>query len=1074
MSRGDADFHEDLVTEQLVAYEERLADGTTATEPAEHATQIPAEVAQRVERAKACLDLLAALKPSWAAREPEMRLRVAFDVPHNGSTARRRIGRYEVLAELGAGGFGIVYRAWDPLIEREVALKVPRPELLASPEMQMRFEQEARAAAKLDHPHIVPVLEAGQADLLPYIASAFYAGETLSVWLKEHREPIAFRTAAELVRKLADAVAHAHARGVLHRDIKPGNVLLVRNSENANAAVLDDYSPRLMDFGLAKIAGAACEMTQTGAVLGTIRYMAPEQAAGRTHEIGPAADGYGLGTVLYELLTGQAPFAADSDLEVLRRIQTDEPTQVRHSRAQVPRDLETIVLKCLEKEPSRRYHSAQALAEDLDRFLRDLSIAAKPSTLAERCRKWVRRKPQLAAFLGIAVAATAVVIALLAWSNERLSAALQAAREYAYVSDMRLAQESWDSSMVGEARSLLEKYIPRRGEADLRRFEWHYLWNSMHHSTEVVATQPSPVWSLAIAPNQKVFATGDRAGVVRLWLLGSNNPPRELTGHAEGDVDVVAFTPDGRLLASAGNDGTVRLWNVESGECVNVLSGHTDWVGALAISPDGQFLASGGGDGRVLLWKLPEGKLQAELYQQIGPVRWIVFHPLRPLVVSACEQGEVRIWDYLQNHGPPEAPEGRTESPLDPMWRNAAFGTDGIRLWAPNKSRLIRWDFDAVHNWKAIGHEYETDQPILAMAMLSRRDWIATAQDVDFTIALRHPGEPFRVERLLRGHTNSVRCLVMLAPGDQLLSGSEDGTVRRWQVGLDDAAVRHVSLPDEVNAVAWAPRDDAVVVGMWNGQVAIIRDLDSPSVTFLRSMPSRVNAAVWSTGGQHIYAADIQGHVQCFAASTGELRSQFQAADEIHRLALSPLDQWLAYAEEKDLILADPASGREHWRFHHPQHIWALEFLGREELITSCTDGFVRCFDVKTGHVKRQTEKQRHDVRSIDLSTSGQSFVTGSTEKTIRVFDTRTFTERHRVSQSGGVGRVFFIDDDRRLLAAVDNRIVVLDPTTGQTVLKLPQFFQDGASRVNHAHSVLAAPLGKHLVLWRFQAPSQP
>ncbi len=1073
MRHAEDRSHDDLVTEELVAYEQRLAEGTVVDEPAEPATGVPLEVADRVLRAKACLDLLAALKPAWPERDSAIRLRVAFDAPIEGSTSRRRIGRYEIRAELGSGGFGIVYQAWDPRVERTVALKVPRPESLASPELQRRFEQEARAAAKLDHPHIVAVLEAGQANLLPYIASAYHEGETLAAWLKSHRQPIEPRTAARLVRKLADAVAHAHARGVLHRDIKPSNVLLVRGPGSLGEADLDGYSPRIMDFGLAKIAGAAGEMTQTGAVLGTIRYMSPEQAAGRTHDIGPGADIYGLGAVLYELLTGQPPFATESDLEVLLRIQTNEPTRIRRARASVPRDLETIGLKCLEKEPSRRFPSAQTLVEDLERFLQGLPIAARPSTPLEHFRKWVRRRPELAAFLGIAFASAIVVIALLARSNEKLSVAVEAAREYAYASDMRLAQESWESSMVAEARSLLEKYIPQPGERDLRRFEWHYLWNSMHDSTEVVARQPAPVWSLAVAPDQKTFATGDRGGIVRLWSLDSKRASLELKGHAQGDIDVVAFTPDGKLLASASNDGSIRLWNVASGECEKVLSAHKDWVGGMAISPDGQFLASGDGEGRVLLWDLPQGTLRGELYKQIGAVRWIVFHPLRPLIISACEGGDVRIWDYLENHGPPEAPEGRTESPLDPSWRNAMFDQDGSQLWAPNSSRLVRWNLQDTNNWKVIGQEYETDLTILAVAIMSRQKWIATAHDTDFIIALRNSRVPLRIEQLLRGHTDRVRCLSVLGAADQLLSGSEDGTVCRWQVGLSDVAMSRVPLPDEANIVAWSPRGDAVAVGMRSGQLAVIQDLEQPNATLIGGMPRRINALACSSNGQHIYAADIEGHVHCFAVATGVLTSQFQAQAEIHRMALSPADEWLAYAEEKDLFLVDPATGHEHWRFHHPQHVWGIEFLNPTELVTCCTDGYVRCFDVRTGQVKRQTEKQRHDVRSFDLSTSGKLLVTGSTEKTIRVFDAQTFEELHRFTQSGGVGRVYFIDDDRRLLACVEHRLVVLDPVTGQTVLKLPQLFEDGPSSLNRAGSMLAAPVGKTLMLWRIQDRAQ-
>ena len=501
-----------------------------------------------------------------------------------------------------------------------MALKIPRIETLASVELEQRFAQEARAAAKLDHPNIVTVLEAGSVGMLPYIATTYYSGITLAAWLKENREPIAAKTAAAFVRQLALGIAHAHERRVLHRDIKPSNILLVPPA-GQDAATLDlgSVTPKLMDFGLAKLADSVRDMTQTGAMLGTVRYMSPEQAAGRAQQLGPASDVYGLGAVLYELLAGEPPFTADTDLEVLRKLETQEPEGFSRNRKQVPIELETICLKCLEKEPARRYASAQGLADDLDRFLRGLPIEARPASTGERLLKWRRRNPQLATFIGIASAALIGFVIFLVWSNEKLSTALAVSSEYVYVSDMRLAQEAWENSMAAEAKALLAKYIPKRGESDLRRFEWHYLWNSMHDASEVVATQPSPVWSLAAAADQKWFATGDRAGVVRLWRLGSNGSLRELRGHGPGDIDVVAFTPDGRQLASAGNDGTVRLWSVETGQPLKVLAGHTDWVGALAISPDGSLLASGAGDGRVLLWDLAEGKLRRNCTPTPGP-----------------------------------------------------------------------------------------------------------------------------------------------------------------------------------------------------------------------------------------------------------------------------------------------------------------------------------------------------------------------------------------------------------------------------------------------------------------------
>ncbi len=311
------------------------------------------------------------------------------------------LGRFRVVREIGRGGFGIVYLALDPVLGREVALKVPKAEVLADPDSRQRFLREGRAAAGLDHPHIVPVFEAGELGPFAYIVSAFCEGPTLSAWLRERTQPVAVRPAARMLADLADAVQHAHDRGILHRDLKPSNVLLLTRGDSSD---LDAPSPRITDFGLARIIeeNGDVEETRSGVPLGSPPYMAPEQAAGRRREIGPAADVYALGATLYEVLTGRPPFQGESYLETLGQVLADDPVSPRLLRPGLPRDLETICLKCLEKDVARRYASASGLREDLERFLRGEPIRARPVSIRLRAAKWVRRRPMHAAALVLA------------------------------------------------------------------------------------------------------------------------------------------------------------------------------------------------------------------------------------------------------------------------------------------------------------------------------------------------------------------------------------------------------------------------------------------------------------------------------------------------------------------------------------------------------------------------------------------------------------------------------------------------------------------------------------------------
>jgi tRNA A-37 threonylcarbamoyl transferase component Bud32 len=295
------------------------------------------------------------------------------------------VAGYEILEVLGRGGMAVVYKARQQSLHRVVALKMVLAGAHASPEEVARFRIEAESVAQLHHPHIVQIHEVGQQEGCPYCSLEFVEGGTLAQ--KLHGTPLPPDEAARLTEKLARAVEFAHQHGIVHRDLKPGNVLLTADGE-----------PKITDFGLAKRMDSDLAQTRTGAVLGTPAYMAPEQASGQ-RDVGPPADVYGLGAILYELLTGRPPFQAETALGTVLRVQSEEPTAPRRLHPGVPRDLETICLKCLEKDPRRRYPSAQELADDLGRYLRAEPIAARPPGWLGRLDRWARLRPALAATL---------------------------------------------------------------------------------------------------------------------------------------------------------------------------------------------------------------------------------------------------------------------------------------------------------------------------------------------------------------------------------------------------------------------------------------------------------------------------------------------------------------------------------------------------------------------------------------------------------------------------------------------------------------------------------------------------
>jgi serine/threonine protein kinase len=308
--------------------------------------------------------------------------------------AAPRFGKFIIERELGRGGFGVVYLATDTVLGRQVALKIPRPELLFDADARQRFLREAKAAAALDHPYVTPVYEAGEVGPWCFIASAVCPGPTLAELLAKRQASLPPRLAARLAERLSSALTYVHQRGILHRDLKPANVLLWPSTEPASDDELP-FLPRLTDFGLAKVVEESLADTRSSLLLGTPLYMAPEQAEGGLHDVGEHTDVYALGAILYETLTGQPPFSGSNLVNVIDQVRHAEPSSPRKLNAHVPRELEIICLRCLQKRPEDRYPNAALLGDDLRRFLKGEEIAARPVTPLKRLLRWSQRPQRL-------------------------------------------------------------------------------------------------------------------------------------------------------------------------------------------------------------------------------------------------------------------------------------------------------------------------------------------------------------------------------------------------------------------------------------------------------------------------------------------------------------------------------------------------------------------------------------------------------------------------------------------------------------------------------------------------------
>jgi tRNA A-37 threonylcarbamoyl transferase component Bud32 len=391
---------------------------------------------------------------------------------------------YEILEELAQGGMGVVYKARQARLSRLVAIKRIRAGVQARPNQLARFRTEAEALARVQHPHIVQIFEVGEHDAQPFLAMELVEGESLAQKLARSLLPA--HQAAGLIETLARAIHAAHERDIVHRDLKPSNVLLTGAGE-----------PKITDFGLAKCLDNDSGPTRTGEIMGTPSYLAPEQAAGKAREVGPAADVWALGTILYEAITGRPPFQGESTLDTLTQVRLCDPVPPSRLQPRVPRDLETVCLKCLEKEPRQRYPSALALADDLGRFRAGEPVRARPASLAERGLKWVKRRPAQAALA--AVSATALLALLAVWAA--LTARLTTERNRAQYEEGRAKEQE------GIARANQKLAETERDRADQ---QWKRAESLLYRCSSAVEEYAA---AAVVAKNEKV-QTGEPGSVL--------------------------------------------------------------------------------------------------------------------------------------------------------------------------------------------------------------------------------------------------------------------------------------------------------------------------------------------------------------------------------------------------------------------------------------------------------------------------------------------------------------------------------------------------------------------------------
>jgi len=849
-----------------------------------------------------------------------------LETEYGSTEAAPSIPGYEIIRKIHRGGQGVVYQAIQKATKRKVAVKVMREGPFASKKDIARFEREVEVLGQLNHPNLVVIHDSGMASGCFYYVMDYVPGQSLKDWMAAGERSI--EECLHLFVKICEAANAAHLRGVIHRDLKPGNIQIDAEGQ-----------PHILDFGLAKVAGGteASLMTITGQFVGTLRWASPEQAEEVPSKIDIRTDVYSLGVILYQMLTGQFPYdVIGNTRDVLDRVINAEPARPSTIRREINDEVETIVLKCLNKERERRYQTAGELARDIRHYLNGEAIEAKRDRILYILRKhlWRYRLP-FAAAAGIAlILAMGLFFSLALWRQARAE----------------------HQARVAHAAAALEQgtalHLAGRGQESRAAFV---------RARDALAELGASTLPAEVGLYRSLREFGD--------------PVNTLGGHWDG-LMAVAWLPNGINACSASEDGTARLWDVRTAREIRRFNGHSGAVSCLAVSPDGRYLLSGGEDHTVRLWDIETAREIRPPFEQTAQVRGVAFSPDGRCVLAAPAEpgGALRLWDI-------ETGDliRSFETPVKGAYAyyGVAFSADGRQLLATTYEGSV-WIWDARTGQtpsELVGHTGY----VISAAFSPDGDRVLSAS-FDGTLRLWNARTGEQIGRPFKGHTAGVRGVAFVGRGEQALSCSMDGSLKLWDVGTGEVVRTFAGHTEGVRGVA-VTSDGRRAVSAGIDRTLRVWDLTQDADAPAAREGNTVTSLSCSADGRTFVSGDIAGSVRLHDLATFRVLRTFTG----HRL---PIDTTAILPDGLRLFAADSAGGFRIWdiRSGHERHshpgqgpgearylrggAWCFTAVARDGrfALSSRPDGTMDLRSIESGAVISTLPAGKHRITCVAVS----------------------------------------------------------------------------------------------------------